>query len=75
MVEMLFCHQDMELAFASTTNRVTTLESQNIVLQTNVEEKETVVAQNSQELTNVKAERAALQQQVRVCAGRSKHVD
>ena len=42
--------------FASTTNRVATLESQNNQLKDNVVEKETVVAKNSQELSGLKEE-------------------
>ena len=48
--------EDMEAQFALTADRVASLESQNTVLQSDVEKKETVVAQNSQELSEVRAE-------------------
>ena len=46
----------METLFAATTKRVASLESQNTELQTNVEEKETKVVMNTQELDKVKSE-------------------
>ena len=54
----------MEEMFASTTNRVESLESQNNMLKSNVEEKEVVVQTNSEELKNLKNEKDDLESQV-----------
>ena len=56
---------DMEAQFAATVERVSTLENQNNQLKSNVEEKETIVVQNSEELKAIKDERDRLTEQVR----------
>lgn len=57
--------EDMEGLFASTAERVSTLESQNSQLKTVAQEKETEVIQNSEELRTVAEERDSLKKQVR----------
>ena len=53
--------EDMEALMKRTSTRVASLESQNTELKTNVEEKETVVIQNTEELNNLKNERENLE--------------
>ena len=52
--------EEMEARFVTTNDRVTMLENQNTQLKDNVEEKETVVAKNSQELSGLKEENERL---------------
>ncbi len=52
--------EDMERMYATTNQRVAQLEQEKDALKDNVEEKETMVVQNSQELTGVKEENARL---------------
>ena len=56
--------EDMEALMRRTNTRVASLESQNTELKTNVEEKETVVIQNTEELNNLKNERGNLESEV-----------
>lgn len=56
--------EDMEGLFASTAERVSTLESQNSQLKTVAQEKETEVIQNSEELRTVAEERDSLKKQI-----------
>ncbi|TRY69930.1 hypothetical protein TCAL_12627 [Tigriopus californicus] len=56
--------EDMEGLFASTAERVSTLESQNTQLKTVAQEKETEVIQNSEELKSVAEERDSLRKQI-----------
>ena len=56
--------EDMEALMRKTNTRVAALESQNTELKTNVEEKETVVIQNTEELNNLKNEKGNLESEV-----------
>ena len=56
--------EDMEALMKLTSGRVEMLESQNTELKTNVEEKETVVIQNTEELNNLKNEKGTLEAEV-----------
>ena len=56
--------EDMEALMKKTSSRVAALESQNTELKTNVEEKETVVIQNTEELNNLKNEKGNLESEV-----------
>ncbi len=54
----------MAAAFAATNDRVAMLEAQNSALQTNVEEKEVAVVQNSAQVEDLKREKEGLQTEV-----------
>lgn len=55
--------EDMDAKLATTLDRVTVLENLNNQLKSNVEEKETIVVQNSEELKTIKDERDRLAEQ------------
>ena len=67
--------EDMEALMKLTSGRVEMLESQNTELKTNVEEKETVVIQNTEELNNLKNEKGTLETEVSGDGGRNKWVN
>jgi hypothetical protein len=56
----------MELLFSTNNVRLAQLEDQNTELKTDVEEKETVVIQNTEELNNVKNEKDHLDKEASI---------